>query len=117
MPLTKNVAEKALVDLLPNKPELSSGEIINKVSNYYGVTREELCSAARTRRIAQPRQIVMYLIREETDASLPQIGAELGGRDHTTVLYGYERVRARLEHDDQLKREIMSLREQLYSQN
>jgi chromosomal replication initiator protein len=117
MPLTKTVAEKALVDLLPNKPEISSGQIINKVGNYYGVTREELCSPARTRRIAQPRQIVMYLIREETDASLPQIGAELGGRDHTTILYGYERVRARLEHDDQLKREIMSLREQLYSQN
>ena len=57
----------------------------------------------------------MYLIREETDASLPQIGAELGGRDHTTVLYGYERVRARLEHDDQLKREVMSLKEQLYN--
>ena len=117
MPLTKPVAEKALVDLLPNKPEISSGQILTKVSNYYGVSKEELISPARTRRIAQPRQIVMYLIREETDASLPQIGAELGGKDHTTVLYGYERVRARLEHDDQLKREIMSLREQLYSQN
>ncbi|TFG71370.1 MAG: chromosomal replication initiator protein DnaA [Anaerolineales bacterium] len=117
MPLTKAVAEKALVDLLPNRPEISSGEIINKVSSYYGVTKEELCSSSRTRRVAQPRQIVMYLIREETDASLPQIGAELGGRDHTTILYGYERVRARLEHDDQLKREVMSLREQLYNKN
>jgi chromosomal replication initiator protein len=117
IPLTKSIAETALVDLLPNRPEISSEEIINKVSNYYGVTKEELCSAERSRRIAQPRQIVMYLIREETDASLPQIGAELGGRDHTTILYGCERVRARLEHDDQLKREIMSLREQLYSQS
>ncbi len=117
LPLTKAVAEKALVDLLPNRPEISSEEIINKVGNYYGVTKEELRSSSRTRRVAQPRQIVMYLIREETDASLPQIGAELGGRDHTTILYGYERVRARLEHDNQLKREVMNLKEQLYRQN
>ena len=59
----------------------------------------------------------MYLLREETHASLPQIGAELGGRDHTTVLYGYERVRSRLEEDDQLKREVMTIRAQLYGQN
>jgi len=59
----------------------------------------------------------MYLMREETDASLPQIGAELGGRDHTTVLYGYERVRARLEQDDGFKREMMLLKGQLYGEN
>ena len=59
----------------------------------------------------------MYLLREETDASLPQIGAELGGRDHTTVLYGYERVRAQLEQDDQFKREVMTIKAHLYEPN
>jgi chromosomal replication initiator protein len=117
LPLSKEVAEQALVDLLPNRPEVSSDEIVKTVANFYNVTTDELRGPRRTRRIAQPRQVVMYLIREETDASLPQIGAELGGRDHTTVLYGYERVRARMEQDDQFKRELMLLKGQLYEQN
>jgi chromosomal replication initiator protein len=117
LPLAKQVAEQALVDLLPNRPDVSPNDIVKTVGSFYNVTPEELRSARRTRRIAQPRQVVMYLMREETDASLPQIGAELGGRDHTTVLYGYERVRARMERDDQFKRELMLLKGQLYGEN
>jgi chromosomal replication initiator protein len=117
LPLDKQVAERALADLLPNHPEVSAEDIIKTVGTFFSVTPEELRSSLRTRRIAQPRQIAMYLMREETDASLPQIGAELGGRDHTTVLYGYERVRARLEQDDIFKREMMLLKSQLYGQN
>ena len=114
LPLDRTVVEKALGDLLPNRPEVTAEDIIKAVSSFYGVSPEELKGSRRTRAIAQPRQIAMYLIREETDASLPQIGAELGGRDHTTILYGYERVRARLEQDDQFKRELMLLKSQLY---
>ncbi|MGC9349367.1 MAG: chromosomal replication initiator protein DnaA [Anaerolineae bacterium] len=117
LPLCKQVAEQALADLLPNRPEIAADDIVKTVADFYNVTCDELRGARRTRRIAQPRQVVMYLMREETDASLPQIGAELGGRDHTTVLYGYERVRARLEQDNQFKREIMMLKGQLYGQN
>ncbi len=117
LPLTQAVVEKALADLLPNRPDISPNEIIGTVAVYYGVSRDEICGKRRSRRVAEPRQIAMYLLREETHASLPQIGAELGGRDHTTVLYGYERVRARLEQDDQLKREVMTIKAQLYGQN
>jgi chromosomal replication initiator protein len=117
LPLDRNVAEKALVRLLPNRPEISAEDIVKTVGIFYDVTPEELRSPRRTRRIAHPRQIVMYLMREETDASLPRIGAELGGRDHTTVLYGYERVRARIEQDDQFKRELMLLKGKLYGEN
>ena len=117
VPLTRAVAENALADLLPNRPEISANQILNAVAGYYGLTEDDLRSPQRSRRIAQPRQVAMYLLREETDASLPQIGAKLGGRDHTTVLYGYERVRARLEHDDQLKREVMTLKGELYGSN
>lgn len=117
LPLAKQVAEQALADLLPNRPEITANDIVKTVGSYYNVTPEELRGARRTRRIAQPRQIAMYLMREETDASLPQIGAELGGRDHTTVLYGYERVRARMEQDDQFKRELMLLKGQLYGES
>jgi len=117
LPLTRQVVENALADLLPHRPEISAAQILSAVAAYYGITEDDLRGVQRHHRIAQPRQIAMYLLREETNASLPQIGAELGGRDHTTVLYGYERVRARLEHDDQLKREVLTLKEQLYAQN
>ena len=117
LPLSRQIAENALADLLPHHPAISAIQILNTVATYYGISEEELRSAQRSHRIAQPRHIAMYLLREETDASLPQIGAELGGRDHTTVLYGYERIRARLEHDDQLKREVMTIKSHLYGQN
>jgi len=116
-PLTTEVARNALADLLPNRPDISNSEIITTVAHYYGLTADDLCGPRRSQRISVPRQIAMYLMREETDASLPQIGAHLGGRDHTTVIYGYERIRARLEGDDQLRREILALKTQLYGQN
>jgi chromosomal replication initiator protein len=117
LPLTKQVAEQALADLLPNHPDISAKEIIDRVAVYYGLTEDDIRGVRRSRRIAQPRQVAMYLMREETDASLPQIGAELGGRDHTTVMYGYERVRVQLEQDNQFKREVMTIKAQLYGQN
>ncbi len=117
LPLTRQIVENALADLLPHRPEITAAQVLSAVAAFYGVTEEDLRSAQRHHRLAQPRQIAMYLMREETDASLPQIGAELGGRDHTTVLYGYERVRARLEHDDQLKREVLTLKGRLYGKN
>jgi chromosomal replication initiator protein len=58
----------------------------------------------------------MYLVREETGASLPKIGEAFGGRDHTTVLYGIEKVQSELEHNERLRREIMAIREQLYQE-
>ncbi len=117
LPLTQSIVEKALADLLPNRPDISPNEIIGTIAVYYGVSKDEICGKRRSRRVAEPRQIAMYLLREETHASLPQIGAELGGRDHTTILYGYQRVRARLEQDDQFKREVMTIKAQLYGQN
>jgi chromosomal replication initiator protein len=117
LPLNLETTKNALADLLPNPPELSSEEILKAVSSYYNLTLEDLRGGRRTRRIALPRQIAMYLIREETDSSYPQIGAQLGGRDHTTILYGYERIREKMEQDAQLRREIMTLKSQLYGQN
>jgi chromosomal replication initiator protein len=58
----------------------------------------------------------MFLIREETDASLPQIGDVLGGRDHTTVMYGCDKIAARLETDDALRRQVIAVRQRLYGQ-
>jgi len=59
----------------------------------------------------------MYLAREETDASLPQIGEVLGGRDHTTIKHGIERVASKIEENDTLRREMLSIREIIYNDN
>ena len=73
----------------------------------------KMMSASRSKELAQPRQLAMYLLRQETEASLPEIGGLLGGRDHTTVLHGIDRVRIRLENEEKLRRDVMSLREAL----
>ena len=84
------------------------------MAHHFGVEIAALQGRSRSQAIARPRQIAMYLIREETGASLPQIGAELGGRDHTTILYGCERIADLLEEDANLRREVIRVRQQLY---
>jgi chromosomal replication initiator protein len=113
-PITIQFARDTLVDLVGRRAHITPSQVIETVSKYYNLSVQELVSAARNRELVQPRQIAMYLIRQETDASLPEIGALLGGRDHTTVIHGVDRVKERLESEDQLRRDVMSVREQLY---
>ena len=114
-PLTPEIAETALNNLLPQRSKLTTDQIIEAVGHHFGVEVAALRGRSRSQAIARPRQIAMYLIREETGASLPQIGAALGGRDHTTVLYGCERITDMVEEDANLRREIIALRQHLYS--
>jgi chromosomal replication initiator protein len=88
--------------------------VLTAVAGYYKVTEDALVSASRTRTIAYPRQVAMYLARTETDASLPQIGARLGNRDHTTVLYGYEKIAKQVERDDGIRRDTLEIKAVLY---
>ncbi|MGD2143141.1 MAG: chromosomal replication initiator protein DnaA [Anaerolineae bacterium] len=113
-PLTSEVAKMALGNLLPQRRELPANEIIDRVAHHFGLQSSQLKGRSRKRDIARPRQIAMYLIREETDASLPQIGGLLDGRDHSTILYGCERVADLLEQDVDFRREVNALRQQLY---
>jgi chromosomal replication initiator protein len=64
--------------------------------------------------VALPRQVAMFLIREETESSLPEIGEILGGRDHTTVMYGCDKIGDLIETDDGLRRQVKAIRETLY---
>ena len=114
-PPTPEVAETALSNLLPQHTKLTTEQIIETVAHHFGVEVTALQGRSRSRAIARPRQIAMYLIREETGASLPQIGASLGGRDHTTILYGCERITDLIEEDANLRREVIALRQQLYN--
>jgi chromosomal replication initiator protein len=75
---------------------------------------ERMLGRDRSKEVALPRQIAMYLLREEANISLPQIGLALGGRDHTTILYGIEKITDLLERDDRLRRQLIDIREQLY---
>ena len=74
---------------------------------------ENFDSKKRTRSIAFPRQIAMYLCRELTDLSLPKIGEEFGGRDHTTVIHAHEKIAAEIEEDESFKRQIEKLIRQI----
>ena len=113
-PLTPEAAEMALGSLLPQKRELAPDEIIDRVAHHFGLETSQVKGRSRKRDIARPRQVAMYLIREETDASLPQIGELLDGRDHSTVLYGCERVAELLEENVEFRREVTTLRQRLY---
>ena len=91
-------------------------EIISLVARFYKLDDAVLTGRSRTKDVAFARQMAMYLAREETDASLPQIGEALGGRDHTTVMHGWEKISSQIEQDDRLRREMLSIREELYSE-
>ncbi|MGW8250404.1 MAG: chromosomal replication initiator protein DnaA, partial [Anaerolineales bacterium] len=114
MPLTPRLVETVLSDMLPRKTQVQPDEVVRKVADTFGVAIERMLGRERSRAVALPRQIAMYLLREEANISLPQIGDALGGRDHTTVMYGCEKIADLLERDDQLRRQVVELREQLY---
>jgi chromosomal replication initiator protein len=114
-PLTKEVTEAALNNLIPQRGRLTAEQIVEEVAQHFSVEVPALQGPSRSHAIARPRQIAMYLIREETGASLPQIGAVLGGRDHTTILYGCERIADLIEEDASIRSQVGALRRRLYN--
>jgi len=116
IPLTADVVDNALADLVPEPQPLEPIQLVDAVGQAFGVSQERLLSRDRSAEVALPRQIAMYLLREEARLSLPQIGETLGGRDHTTVMYGCQKIGELLEHDERLRRQVAGLREQLYGE-
>lgn len=112
--LSEPLVETALADLFVHHSTLTPELILSAVARQYQVDEERLLARDRSREVALPRQVAMYLIREETDASLPKIGDLLGGRDHSTILYGCEKIGNQLDTDDQLRRQVMRIRETLF---
>jgi chromosomal replication initiator protein len=113
-PLTAELATEVLGNLYPRTaaPGASRhtiGEIQTATCRHFGISAEELVSSGRTPRIAWPRQLAMYLSRELTDASLPAIGREFGGRDHTTVLHACRRASTRISSDTQSRQAVEKL--------
>ncbi|HEY3314206.1 MAG TPA: chromosomal replication initiator protein DnaA [Bacillota bacterium] len=113
--VTIDVAAEALKDILPQRrPKTLSIELIQqRVAAFYGLRVDDLKAQRRTRALAFPRQIAMYISRELTDSSLPRIGEEFGGRDHTTVIHAYEKVAADMKVDASLRSVVQELMEKL----
>lgn len=113
-PITPQLIDTVLSDFLPYRQEINPEEVIETVCQIYHIPRQRLLSAERSRKVALPRQIAMYLLHKEAQCSLPQIGELLGGRDHTTVLYGCEKIEDLLDRDEQLRRQVNQIRQQLF---
>jgi chromosomal replication initiator protein len=118
MPINNELASAVLSNVMynPKKRSITPQRIVRAVAEYYGVNLDQLRSSKRERAIVVPRQIAMFLIREETDISLLRIGAELGGRDHSTVLHACDKIARELAENDEMRREISAVREMIYAE-
>jgi len=111
-PITVEVAATALSALLETtgRRHVTIDTILEAVAHFYGVDLKVLKGHRRSRNIVVPRQVAMYLMREETDASLVEIGQALGGRDHTTVLHGCAKIAEQINTDARLRAEVLEIR-------
>jgi chromosomal replication initiator protein len=99
--MTVELAEEVLKDVYPQGeiPEISVGKIQETVVKRFGMTLQELTGDRRSQAVVYPRQIAMYLCRELTDSSLPKIGKQFGGRDHTTVIHATSKIAKLIQED------------------
>ena len=106
--ISLELATEALKDIIssPKSEEITVNIIKEKVSEAFNIKMDDFNSKKRTRTIAYPRQIAMYICRELTDLSLPKIGSEFGGRDHTTVIHAHDKISKDIEENQQIKEKI-----------
>ena len=113
-PITIEIAKQNLAEILrASERKVSIDEIIRKVTDHYGLNMSDMLSQRRTRSIARPRQVAMYLAKVLTQHSLPEIGRQFGKRDHTTVIHAVKKVEELQISDSQIVKDIEVLRRQL----
>ncbi len=109
---------KALLSSITAQPlrqAISAKDVISAVSNYFNLSSQDLLGKSREQRIALPRQMIMYLLREELNFSFPSIGVELGGRDHTTAMHACSKINKELDNNNKLKQDLDLIKERLYN--
>ncbi len=114
LPINTSLVNSALTDLLPHTFHIEPNQIIQTVASVFKVSIDRMVSRDRSADIALPRQLAMYIMREDTGLSLPQIGHAFGGRDHTTVMYACEKMNGLMTSDDRLRKQAMRVREMMY---
>ncbi len=116
-PVSLDLAMESLTEtaMVSRRKKLNPGAIVEIVAGHYAVSVSAIQGKTRTKDIVRPRQVAMYLIRNETSASLVEIGQVLGGRDHTTVMHGITRIETDLASDSALRSQLMSIRELLFT--
>jgi len=118
MPLTLENIKKILFSLSTASRRsggISPKQLIDAVCEFYELGQDEITGKSREKRLAFPRQIIMFLLREEVHYSYPTIGQELGGRDHTTAMHAYEKISRLLESDEKLRQDINLIKQKLYA--
>ena len=114
LPINLSLVNSALTDLLPHTYHVEPNQIIHTVASVFKVSTDRMLSRDRSADIALPRQLAMYIMREDTGLSLPQIGHQFGGRDHTTVMYACEKMTGLMSSDDRLRKQAIRVRELMY---
>lgn len=117
LPFSLEETKKIVASLttLPRKAALSPKELLQIVAEFYGLKFSELTSSSRKKELVVPRQIAMYLLREELDASFPLIGKELGNRDHTTAMHAWRKIKGEIEKEGRIKQEIDLIKQRIYN--
>ncbi|AFQ42112.1 chromosomal replication initiator protein DnaA [Desulfosporosinus meridiei] len=117
IPITPEVAVEALKDIIPanNTKQITIDTIQESVARFYNLSPTDFKAKKRTRAVAFPRQIAMYLSRQLTDFSLPKIGDEFGGRDHTTVMHAHDKISQALIADPLLEKKISEIIQRIQS--
>lgn len=98
-----------------SKKNLTPKDLLDTVAGYYDIPLPDLLGKCREKRLSFPRQIIMYLMREELNSSYPAIGKMIGGRDHTTAIHAYNKVQTDLQEDEKLRHDLTLIRQRLYS--
>jgi chromosomal replication initiator protein len=112
--MSLQLVDTALADLMPQRTTITADDVLAVVAHVFGVDKDRLLGRERSRIIALPRQVAMYVLREDANVSLPQIGDSMGGRDHTTVMHACNKVSGLIETDSKLRRKVIEVREKLY---
>jgi chromosomal replication initiator protein len=111
--LTLNEIKELIKNSGKPKKNVSIKDVIKNIAGFYGIEEEEIYDKGRKKEVIKPRQVIMYILREDFDISFPSIGEKVGNRDHSTVIHSYEKIREDMKTDTSLMQEITQIRAML----
>ncbi len=114
-PVSLQVVEQVLGGTIKRKQRLTDKHIVDKTAKYFNITTHELTSARREKAISEPRQIAMYLLRQELHLSFPAIAKAVGRKDHTTAMHSVQKVEDAINRDSSMRQTVQSVKERIYA--